>query len=229
MFSFARLTLCLAMAATAFCDRTTFAQGKKGGATTTNNVATAFDTQSNTLYILGDGGNNMISITLLGTNAVVSPGIWGHTSIDGQSSDRSFVTDFSNTLNVVVDSAAGQDRVWITVSVQQLLVNLSLKAGDGSDDIAISPSSFNPGCQLAGGVEVVGGNGDDSIYLGALNVFGTVAMDTGDGNDSANVHVDATLWSTATFQGGKGRDDLTAPWVILATAIVSGFENVIGR
>lgn len=228
MGSVTRFILCLVLAAMALSPPIAFAQGNKGGGgTTANNVTTAYDAGANTLYIFGDAGNNMIHISLRGTDAVISPGIWNQTSIDGQKDSRVYSTDSTMTLHVVIDTATGNDRIWVAVPLSALLATLSINGADGADEIAVYPSSNSGGCQLTGSVELDGGKGDDSLSLGAFEILGTAVVYAGDGNDSVTVHAGAIISNAATFNGGKGRDQLSVSTAVIAMATVSGFENVI--
>lgn len=99
--------------------------------------------------------------------------------IDGTSQSNQVSLDFSrasspNLIEVVFNGLEGADRVTLSAVNRSFQGSLTIDGGDGNDSITVSPL-------VTFGVQLLGGDGNDSLFAGS-------------GNDTAD--------------GGAGRDDL---------------------
>ena len=99
--------------------------------------------------------------------------------IDGTSQSNQVSLDFSrasspNLIEVVFNGLEGADRVTLSAVNRSFQGSLTIDGGDGNDSIIVSPL-------VTFGVQLLGGDGNDSLFAGS-------------GNDTAD--------------GGAGRDDL---------------------
>jgi len=147
----------------------------------------------------------------------------------GKHSDVIGVVELLAKGNVTVDSgnagAGFSDRVILTDS--DMDKDLSVKAGDGDDEVGIGDSD-NIAAALAalleefgwddfgiesGAVEVLGkftvatGSGIDFLSIGWCDIAGSAAVDTGSGNDLCEI-LDTTVGAGASVKMGAGDDGL---------------------
>jgi len=215
-----------ALLATTWQATPAWAQGKGGGgggSTSGGNATAVWDETTNTLSVTGDGNPNLINITLYDGLAYI--GGVGYTKINGGDSQKfQFpVADFT----LVMDGAAGNDRLWITVITVEMAARLRIVGGGGNDWISVSTSNGPSGLAT---LEVDGGAGDDLVEIavnGDLWIDGPLTVLAGDGADQVKIGPLVSVTGVATLDGGKRQDQLTMSPDLFAAAMVSSFETIL--
>ena len=159
--------------------------------------------------ILGDGGDNQLTITLNGTNGAIISGQGGTTLNRGSASVT--VDNFASFLNV--NLGGGNDSLTLNGSTtQQLRVSGAslINLGEGNDTLKLNNFSSALGLIVYGGGgndTVEGAKIADSTVNGGLRVNGPVVLSLGAGNDVLNLK-NSAFNKTFLADGGLGNDTL---------------------
>lgn len=214
-----------AFIAMAWPNTPVWAQGKGGGGGSTSggNATVTWNATTNTLSVIGDSNPNLINITLYDGLAYIS-GI-GYTKING--GDFLSVTLPLENFTLVMDGAAGNDRLWVTVNTVEMTARVRIIGGGGNDWISVVNSN---GPRDLATLEVDGGAGDDLVEIavnGDLLIDGPLTVLAGDGADQVKIGPLVSVTGMATLDGGKRQDQLTLSPELFAVAMVSGFETIL--
>jgi len=193
-----------------------------------------------TLYLTGDRLDNDAIITLY--DGTVNVGSIKNTTINGASS-LSLTVDPAR-LNLVVDGLAGNDQLWVNVGTTAMNSNISVRGGDGNDNLAVvavaegillgsatidagkGDDVIQFGVNATGNVNISAGTGADQVTLRAVAIAGDLLLATGDGNDRVSIANGAEIGGRLTLDGGRNWDTISVPLSLAADAIFSGFEDI---
>ncbi len=197
--------------------------GGGGGSTSGGNATVTLNATTNTLSVTGDGNPNWINITLYDGLAYIS-GL-GYTKING--GDFLAVEFPAENFTLVMDGAAGNDRLWVSVNAVDMAADLKIVGGGGNDWIEITTPNGPSG--LAS-LDVDGGAGDDLVKVavnGDLLIEGPLTVLAGDGADQVEIGPVVFVGGVATLDGGKRQDRLTLSQGLFVEAIVTSFETIL--
>jgi hypothetical protein len=147
-----------------------------------------------------DGTDGVDDIVIMGTG---TPGEV-EVSFDG---GTTFSAPFSGFKNIKVNLFDGDDTLTINSGVGDeinITGNLTIKAGDGDDQVDIAGS-------YGKNVKIDLGDGDDNMYQGDGNlvVGKNLSVQGGDGDDDIDPHQDITVGGNVKFDAGDGNDRVT--------------------
>lgn len=193
-----------------------------------------------TLHLTGDRLDNDAIITLY--DGTVSVGSIRNTTING-ATGLSLTVDPAR-LNLIVDGLAGNDHIWVNVGTTAMNTNISVRGGDGNDNLAVVAAAdgillgsamidagkgddvIEFGVSATGNVSISGGTGADQVTLRAIAIAGDLLLTTGDGNDRVTIANGAECSGRVTLDGGRNRDTITVPLSLAADAVFAGFEDI---
>jgi Ca2+-binding RTX toxin-like protein len=137
--------------------------------------------------LLGHGGDDSLAVSYFGVDAPAevnrAEGGAGNDRIEGGFGHDTLLGGAGN--DDIRDGSGGDDL---------------LDGGDGNDNLSTGTSYNGPRR-----VDVLGGAGDDTAYLGTPS-GGTMIVDLGSGDDFVNLN---QVWGTTTITLGAGRDTLS--------------------
>src|SRR5262245_31811553 len=195
---------------------------KPGG--TVNNVIVDYDPQSNTVLIRGNESNNYIYVSVDDGLVNISGDPWDRTTVNGQNQVAIDVDLMGVT--VLIDTASGQDTVWVGIGTAEMPIVMSVSGGDDADNLAFFHLT-RPLTNFFGRLDIDGGRGDDLIELIEFKASGFLFLNAGENNDEVSITAGTGLSGDTAIYGGKGRDRLTIPAGLLGVVdYLAGFETI---
>lgn len=197
------------------------------------------------VVLSGDPLGNQVTIARNSPTSITITGI--NTTINGGNKPITF-NGFQRDLTVNLN--AGNDIVRFvnsSDSVFQVLGNLTVKTGDGADQVhfaqvsvggklsvdtgagndrvSTSTGSGTWGLEVASAASILAASGKDNFTIDNANFHSTATIKTGNDNDQLAI-TDSAFAGIADLQGGSGTDGLTIGNSSFAAALVrSGFES----
>lgn len=177
------------------------------------------------LTLLGDSGDNQISVTRSGTSSVQVTALDGTTTINGQTTQT-----FNNvTQGVFALLGNGNDVLELrgsTTALLQMSGITSINTGEGNDIVRFTNYS-------TGGLILLTGGGDDQVFgqldaeapnitTGGLRVNGAALINTGAGNDTVSL-ANSAFQSNHILDVGAGNDS-----VDISNSTFNGFTSLSG-
>lgn len=211
-----------------------WAQNKGGGGITVyGNVVAWYDAEANTLYAIGDTGNNKCYISLSDESVTVSSGPSSGTSINGVVGGYFSATIGSIGFSVVIEGRQGNDTIVVNAGTELSMPQVVIEGGDGDDILNVHVSvPENVAGAVVGNLEIRAGKGNDKVNLAmlfydkVLHVAGNLQIDGGDGGDEVTIYDRVLVVGSSVLNGGVGRNGLTLSAVLFADSLVSNFRSV---
>ena len=171
---------------------------------------------SNTLTILGDDGNNSVSVVRSGENLKVEGGTG--TTINGKTSDV-FALGTTDPISLNVDLKSGADILSLD---SVALLNAKFEMGPGADNLTIKNS---PASVMTINADTSAANvaGADSVLLQSSNISTSLTCNLGPFNDTFSLS--ASTVKSLTLLMGTGNDTATLAYSSLTSLNVDGGDG----
>lgn len=209
-----------------------------------------------TLYVLGDGEDNVVTITGDPDNftLTIDGDLTSSCSLDGVMAFVINTGGGNDTIsvfgaipgNLLISSGAGQDWMFLTSST--VLGDLFLRGGLDADAILVSSVAiagsldistgqgtdlirFSNSMEIGGSIHVNTGVNSDSVEIfGAVSVAGDLLVDFGQGDDVLKIWALATRQMTVTghasFHGDQGVDKIYGVYPFVLEDLIEATDGL---
>ncbi len=184
-----------------------------------------------TLSILGDGDDNVVTITRDADNftLTIDGDLTASCSLDGvmafvisTGGGNDSISVFGSIPgNLLISAGAGQDWVFLTSST--VLGDLFLEGGQDADAILVS------GVAIAGSLDISTGQGADLIrFLSSSEIEGNIHINTGVNSDSVEIFGAVSVAGDLLIDFGQGDDVLNVRALATPQVTVNGHASFHG-